>query len=71
MKPTVWNESARSKIVNKLQSSKFNDVRVWAELVQNNDDSNLFETFQQFVHQHDQYRNLDFKTTFTEMATHI
>lgn len=71
MRPTVWNQLAKSVIENKLQSSSFNDVRVWAKLVHNNNDSDRFEDFQKFVHQHDQYRNLDFRTTFPEMAPYI
>jgi hypothetical protein len=71
LRPSVWPELAKSVIVNKLQSSIINDVRVWTNLVQNNDDSSLFTQFQKFVHQHDQYRNLDFRTTFAEMAPYI
>ena len=71
LRPSVWPNTAKEAIVNKLQSSTIEDVRVWAKLMQNTDDQNLFEQFQQFVQRHDQYRNLNFKTTFPEMAQYI
>ena len=71
LRPSVWPDLAKSAIVNKLQSSIIDDVRVWTNLMQSTDDSNLFSQFQQFVHEHDQYRNLNFKTTFPEMAQYI
>jgi len=71
LRPSVWHEAAKLAIVNKLQSSTIEDVRTWANLMQNTDDSNLFNKFKQFVQRHDQYRNLDFKTTFSELARYI
>lgn len=71
LRPSVWPDLARSTIVNKLQSSTIDDVRVWANLMQSTDDSELFTQFQKFVHDHDQYRNLNFKTVFPEMAQYI
>ena len=68
LRPSVWPEMAKLVIVKKLQSSIIDDVRAWANLMQNTDDSKLFTQFQQFVHKHDQYRNLNFKATFSEMA---
>jgi len=71
LRPSVWHEPAKLAIVNKLQSSIIEDVQTWANLMQNTDDSNLFGQFKQFVHRHDQYRNLDFKTTFPDLAQYI
>jgi len=71
LRPSVWPKPAKAAIVNKLQSSIIEDVRVWAKLIQNTDDSKLFEQFQQFVQRHDQYRNLNFQTTFPEMAKYL
>jgi len=71
LRPSVWPEPAKLDIVNKLQASTMDDVRTWANLMQNTDDSNLFGQFKQFVHRHDQYRNLDFKTTFPDLAQYI
>jgi len=71
LRPSVWPEPAKSAIVNKLQSSTIEDVQTWANLMQNTDDSNLFDQFKQFVQRHDQYRNLDFKNTFPDLAQYI
>lgn len=68
LRPSVWPEPAKSAIVNKLQSSTIEDVQTWANLMQNTDDSDLFDQFKQFVQRHDQYRNLDFKNTFPDLA---
>jgi sulfatase maturation enzyme AslB (radical SAM superfamily) len=59
LRPAVWPETTKQAIVNKLKSSTIDDVRVWAELVQNTNDSALFEQFKQFVNLHNQYRNLN------------
>jgi hypothetical protein len=71
LRPSVWHEPAKLAIVNKLQSSTIEDVCAWANLMQNTDDSNLFDQFKQFVQQHDQYRNLNFKNTFPDLAQYI
>ena len=71
LRPSVWPDSAKSIIVNKLQSSIIDDVRAWANIMQNTDDSKLFTQFQQYVQQHDQYRHTDFATTFPELAPYI
>ena len=68
MRPTVWSEPARTKIINQLLNSKHKDVVNWATLIANNDDSELFETFKVKVKEHDAYRSTDFNTVFPEMA---
>lgn len=71
LRPSVWPNSAKQAIVDKLQSSTDQDVRTWADLMQNTDDSVLFDKFKQFVQRHDTYRNLNFKTTFPDLAYYI
>lgn len=71
LRPSVWPESAKAVIVNKLQSSIIKDVHVWANLMQNTDDSKLFTQFQQYIQQHDKYRNTNFANTFPELAPYI
>lgn len=71
LRPSVWPELARAAIVKKLQSSIIDDVIAWANLMQNTDDSNLFTQFQQYIQQHDQYRNTNFTNTFPDLASYI
>jgi MoaA/NifB/PqqE/SkfB family radical SAM enzyme len=69
MRPTVWPN--RDHIMSHLESSKFADVRLWARVVASTDESDLFDFFCQRLHQHDQYRGLEFKHVFPEMAPYI
>jgi hypothetical protein len=71
MKPTVWPAQARDQIVKHLSSSHQLDVRTWAQAVANSDNSDKFDEFCTRLHQHDQYRGLDFTMTFPEMAVYI
>jgi sulfatase maturation enzyme AslB (radical SAM superfamily) len=71
LRPSVWPEPAKEIIINKLQSSAIEEVHVWANLMQTTDDSKLFEQFRQFVQRHDQYRSLNFQTTFPELAKYL
>jgi hypothetical protein len=66
MRPTVWPN--KQHIVGHLSRSQYEDVRTWAEMIDNSDDSDQFEEFCKKLHQHDQYRGLDFSQTFPEMA---
>jgi MoaA/NifB/PqqE/SkfB family radical SAM enzyme len=69
MRPTVWPD--REHIVTQLQHSEFEEVRAWAAMVRETDESDLFEEFCQRLHQHDQYRGVDFRIIFPEMAPYI
>lgn len=69
MRPTVWHN--KEHIVTQLQLSEFEEVRAWAAMVRDTDESHLFEEFCQRLHQHDQYRGLDFAVTFPEIAPYI
>jgi hypothetical protein len=71
MRPTVWSGEAKQKIINQLGQSSYEDVKIWSKLMDQNDDSNLFEQFQQRLHQHDQYRNTNFADIFPELAQYI
>jgi hypothetical protein len=71
MTPTVWPATVRQSIAKQLSLSRHSDVNTWAQVVARSDDSDQFDEFCQRLHQHDQYRGLDFKNTFPEMAIHI
>jgi MoaA/NifB/PqqE/SkfB family radical SAM enzyme len=71
VRPAVWPAGAREHIYNKLSKSQHPEVLTWAKLIQNSDDSTYFEKFQNSVKSHDEYRGLDFKTTFPEMADYL
>ena len=69
MRPTVWPN--RAHIATQLENSGHEDVRTWASMIANADESDLFDEFCTRLHQHDRYRGLDFANTFPEMATYI
>lgn len=66
MRPSVWPNT--QYIIDHLFQSQYEDVRIWAGMIDNSDDSDQFEEFCKKLHQHDQYRGLDFAQTFPEMA---
>lgn len=68
LRPSVWHSEAQQCIINKLAASKWPQVREWTAMMSNNDDSDKFEEFKNFTHRHDQYRNLDYTKTFSEMG---
>jgi MoaA/NifB/PqqE/SkfB family radical SAM enzyme len=68
MRPTVWPKEAREFIINHLYGSQHKEVNPWISLLQKFDDSFLFNEFKKRTDQHDQYRNLNFSTTFKEMS---
>jgi MoaA/NifB/PqqE/SkfB family radical SAM enzyme len=71
MRPSVWTTPAKEYIINKLQSSQHLDVKQWAVLLTNTDDSNLFKDFKEKMQIHDQYRSLNFAKTFPDLAEYI
>lgn len=71
MRPSVWPSNVRTAIADHLNKSKHTDVQNWANLILNSDDSASFSTFVSKVHEHDNYRGLDFASTFKEMATFL
>jgi len=71
MRPTVWPEMARQEIAKHLNHSVHEDVRTWAQLLSNEDDSDLFEIFKTRLQQHDQYRKVSFELTFPELEKYL
>ena len=71
MRPSVWPKPVRDIIVTKLNLSNDQDVKQWAELIRNTDDSNLFSEFKEKMQMHDEYRALSFAQTFPELANYI
>jgi hypothetical protein len=71
MRPSVWPAAAKTDIYNKLITSRYADVQAWADLIYNTDDSEHFNQFCLLTARHDQYRDLDFATTFPEMSAHL
>lgn len=71
MRPSVWSDSAKNLIINKLNSSKHQDIKSWASIVAVPEDQQYFNNFKQNCQQHDAYRNLDFKNTFKELAHYL
>lgn len=68
MRPTVWCRAAREKIVQHLDTSRYDDVKQWARLLETNDDSEHFEMFKTRLKQHDKYRQLNFSDHFPELS---
>jgi hypothetical protein len=71
MRPSVWANSARDVIINKLYSSIDPEVKQWALLLSNTDDSTLFTEFKEKMKLHDKYRSTNFAKTFPELAKYI
>jgi hypothetical protein len=69
MRPTVWPN--KQHIVTHLQLSQFDDVKTWAGMIADSDELELFDQFCEKLHQHDQYRGVDFQIIFPEMAPYI
>jgi organic radical activating enzyme len=69
MTPGVWPD--KHVITDHILQSQYMEVRAWAEMINNTDDSEHYEEFCKRLHQHDQYRGLDFCKVFPEMAPYI
>jgi hypothetical protein len=69
MRPEIWPN--KQHIVRRLTQSSHEDVQNWARMIATADHSDQFEQFCQRLHQHDQYRGLNFSHTFPEMASEI
>jgi MoaA/NifB/PqqE/SkfB family radical SAM enzyme len=70
LRPTVWKDNAKQFIIDKLRGSNF-DFGAFVNLLQNENDSHLFDDFRYRLLRHDQYRNLSFKNTFPELFTFL
>lgn len=71
MRYSVFPLSLRKKISEHLRKSKFEDIHVWANSVENTDDSEYFSMFLEKTQEHDNYRGTDFQETFPELAEMI
>jgi MoaA/NifB/PqqE/SkfB family radical SAM enzyme len=71
MRPAVWPDTVRNVIADHLLASQYNDVKVWGQMIQRSDDSCHFEMFKTKLQQHDQFRSLNFRNTFPELAKYL
>lgn len=65
---SVFPDSIKEQIVNQLRESKYEDVILWSEFLQNNNDSDQFAEFLNKKQTHDEYRNTNFELIFPELA---
>jgi MoaA/NifB/PqqE/SkfB family radical SAM enzyme len=71
MRPGVWPDQIKDKITNHLENSKHLDVKTWIKLLKNTNDSDYFDLFKSKLHEHDDYRKLDFSIVFPELAEFV
>ena len=71
MRPSVWSDSAKDLIIDKLDNSKHEDIKRWSSIVATLEDQQYFDNFKHNCQQHDEYRSLDFKKTFKELAHYL
>jgi MoaA/NifB/PqqE/SkfB family radical SAM enzyme len=71
MRPSVWPAHVKDKILTKLRTSLFDDVHTWANLIESTDDSIHFADFKNYLHKHDEYRRLDFRKVFPDLAEFV
>lgn len=71
LRPTVWPDRAKQMIISQLYSSDKQEIKNWASHLQSHNDTEWFSDFVKFTKTHDQYRNLDFRLVFPELASYI
>jgi len=71
MRPSVWPIAIKQTIVDHLTSDPHPISQTWAGLLMNQDDSQYYSEFIEKTKWHDQYRGLNFKETFPELAHFI
>lgn len=69
MRPSVWPN--KSFILNKLKRSSHDVVFDWIDFLLGCDDSEHFEQFKIKTAEHDQYRGVNFASTFPELNEHM
>jgi MoaA/NifB/PqqE/SkfB family radical SAM enzyme len=67
MRPQVYPQAIKNKIIEHLKGSRYEDVQTWAHYLINNDSSEYFSEFLRLTDAHDLYRNLNFANTFPEV----
>jgi len=71
LQPTVWNKLASQAIVEKLNSSRHFDCRIWAQLMSSNNNEELFPEFVKRVQWIDTNRQTNFAKTFPELKEYV
>lgn len=69
MRPEVWSQRAKESIIDHFRKHTNPDCHVWADFLEKNNDSKHWQEFKTKTAWHDQYRSLDFSSTFPEMAS--
>jgi len=67
----VWNKLASQAIVEKLNSSRHFDCRIWAQLMSSNNNEELFPEFVKRVQWIDTNRQTNFAKTFPELKEYV
>jgi organic radical activating enzyme len=67
MRPQVYPQTVKDKIIEHLQSSQHKDIHTWATYLSDNDSSAYYDEFLRLTDAHDLYRNLNFAKTFPEL----
>jgi len=68
MRPSIFPNSIKRKIIDHLQTSKHKEMISWISLLKNSDDSQYYKVFCDMRDKHDLYRNLDYKKIFPEFS---
>lgn len=68
LRPSIWPNSAKDFIIERLRTSRHQDLHRWADMIQSIDDSRHFEMFKIMTLKYDQYRGTNFFQIFPEMA---
>jgi len=69
LRPAALPTEARAKIAEHLGKSSNEQVRQWADFMKGKaEDPALFEEFLEFSRKHDEYRGVDFRQVFPELA---
>jgi len=67
MRVDVFPLQVKQKIIEHLKTSKYQDVKTWAEFLSSNDSSEYYADFKRYTDQHDLYRHTNFAETFPEL----
>jgi len=70
-RPSIWPDPFKSILIDKLSNSKYSQVRTWATLIQNTDDTTLYNRFKEITLARDQYRGCSASLAFPELSNFI
>jgi len=68
MRPSVYPDTIKRKIIDHLRTSKHEEIINWVSLLENSDDSQYYKVFCDMRNKHDLYRNLEYNKTFPELS---